>query len=289
VSVSSGQKTLHFRFELTCSMLHDPRGVPEGFVGRLPRAEEFRSVEEFSDAVIHALEAQSSGAPVVHSIARLKYSAVRAEVFLSDYAKTGTPVVLTDAAQSMGYDMDLWQPLGLVAKIPDYPIVRRPSGRDYDKMNEDLSDRTLAEYVADAADHSYGANNMLHPALIPSIVLPDLGFPRHCFRLMDTRLWIGKGETGAHLHQDIQDNCLLQLAGCKRVSLQPPHHAAHLDPWGVTPFLRSSRSSGGQSVEVMLSAGDMLYIPSGWWHATQNVAPAGEAAVSLNFFMSGKL
>ena len=260
-----------------------------GFVGRLPRAVEFGSVEEFTSAVINSLEQQSAAAPALRSVGRRAYDDVPAASFLAEYARTGTPVVLTGAAQSMGYDLELWQPRGLSAVLPEFPLSCRPSGVDYDAMGEP-ADRTLAEYLGKKDDHSYGANMMLHPALIPSIVLPDLGFPQHCFRLLDTRLWIGKGGTGAHLHQDIQDNCILMLAGSKRVSLQPPHRAVSLQPWAVTPFLRSSRSvdaPGEHDVEVLLRAGDLLWLPAGWWHSTENILQAGEeAGVSINFFMS---
>ena len=164
--------------------------------------------------------------------------------------------------------------------------VRTANGVDYGALES--VDTTLTQYLnggsGDKISSFYAANNYIHPDLVPSIVLPDLGFPRHVFRLSDTRLWVSRNPgSGAAIHQDLQDNFVLMLSGEKAFFLRPPHeeHGA----WSVTPFLRSGGGGTGDGswMRADLYPGDLLYIPAGWWHATESTS---SNTVSINFFMS---
>lgn len=276
------------------------RGVPAGCVGRLPRPAEFGSVEEFSAAIVEALDAQSRrqhGEGVGGAIAVVPYSEMPRTLFWETFARQGKPVVLTGAGQAMGYDLDAWSVSGLAARFPNYPLtVRTANGEDYDTISS--VDMTLQQYLdgGDEEDSSsfYGANNFVHPDLVSSIVLPDLGYPEHVYRLMDTRLWIARNPgPGAALHQDLQDNFVLMMGGKKTFFLRPPHVVEKSRAWSVTPFLRSGGGGGciGSTDEekedvvaqVDLLPGDLLYLPAGWWHATFCESPS---TISINFFMS---
>ena len=117
-------------------------------VGRLPRDKEFDSVEEFAAAIVKALEAQSSSTTTTTSITRLSYATTTASYFWETFAKKGVPVVLTGAAQEMGYGMDKWSAEGLNSSYPDYPISLRDAGEkkgDYDKVT--TTETTLHEYM----------------------------------------------------------------------------------------------------------------------------------------------
>ena len=77
------------------------------------------------------------------------------------------------------------------------------------------------------------------------------------------------------MHRDLQDNFLLQVFGRKRVTLVAPHHADVLNARMVTPFLHTTDVRQGMEpppetdpVSVVLGAGDMLYLPAGYFHAT---------------------
>jgi len=98
--------------------------------------------------------------------------------------------------------------------------------------------------------------------------------------------YFGCGRNTTAVHFDGNDNLLLCLSGTKRLWLYPPSEARHLYPcndfsrsaavpfadWedlseelrGKFPLLQQARH-----FEVQLGAGDMLYLPSCWWHCVE--------------------
>ena len=173
-------------------------GVPAGCVGRLPRDHEFDTIEQYSMAIVQALETQSRD-EVVDYIDSVDYEKTSANNFWTKYARRGVPVVLTGAAQAMAYDMSEWCALNLATRFPEYPISLRVGGEkngNYDVLT--TKETTLFKYCMEKRDERegdsvvgvdedenenedvmYGANNFIHPELISKIILPDLGFPKH--------------------------------------------------------------------------------------------------------------
>lgn len=70
-------------------------------------------------------------------------------------------------------------------------------------------------------------------------------------------------EEGFGVHWDDHDVLVLQLDGAKRWRIYGPtrHAPLHHDTDVPEP------PSNGPIVELVLNAGDMLYLPRGWWHA----------------------
>jgi hypothetical protein len=104
-------------------------------------------------------------------------------------------------------------------------------------------------------------------------------------------VWIGPANTVSDMHTDPDDNLLCQVCGTKRVLLLPPEAAVFLDPHDgmmsntATVDPREERVAttaarfGMPLVEAVMSRGDALFIPRGWWHHVQSLSKS--ASVSL--------
>ena len=85
----------------------------------------------------------------------------------------------------------------------------------------------------------------------------------------------GTGSFGAHW--DTHDVVVLQLVGRKRWRVGPPTFPLPLPA-------HTSRRSGEaapsfSALDVLLEAGDLLYLPRGWWH---EVTPLAEPSLHLS-------
>lgn len=93
------------------------------------------------------------------------------------------------------------------------------------------------------------------------------------FSFLAPKMWMGFKPTKMQCHQDLVDNFLLQLDGEKTVHLSHPSRFS--DDQIITTFsnpyyrytLEKLGASGGD-LEIVLKAGDAVYIPAGWWHQT---------------------
>lgn len=130
--------------------------------------------------------------------------------------------------------------------------------------------------------------------------IPELGedvrVPEYCRDApwRNTRFWLSAADTCAPLHRDLAENLFFQIVGRKRFLLYPPAAA----PWLYSNPLRSALPNYSQidpdrpdyerfplsrevtPIEVVLQAGDALYLPTRWWHATRSL----EVSASFNFW-----
>jgi len=98
--------------------------------------------------------------------------------------------------------------------------------------------------------------------------------------------YFGCGRNTTAVHFDAHENLLLCICGTKRLWLYPPSDARHLYPCNdfsrsaALPFARLEEYppelrgkfaavAGARPVEVCLRAGDILYLPSCWWHCVE--------------------
>ena len=110
----------------------------------------------------------------------------------------------------------------------------------------------------------------------PTDVAPDRA---HC-RGLRSNLWFGAKGTAAGMHFDLSNNLFFQADGRKTFRLLPPsaHRALRLHPsWHgshlaarVQPSDANFAALGGH--EVTLDAGDVLFLPSGWFHRVRSVS-----------------
>ena len=101
--------------------------------------------------------------------------------------------------------------------------------------------------------------------------------------------WIGPRNTNSPLHTDPLDNFLMQMVGTKSVVLfDPKSHSADAlyagSLWGQQPNTSAvdvfdldvqnkyPNLNFEQGYQATLEPGDVLYIPSKWWHAVRSLS-----------------
>ncbi|CAK9046386.1 unnamed protein product [Durusdinium trenchii] len=157
--------------------------------------------------------------------------------------------------------------------------------------------RFLKEYLAPScfeqtSSTAYLAQHELFeqcPVLRADIPVPSswqevLGPPTRC------NAWIGTHSTLTPCHWDSYDNFLAQVQGFKRVALLAPEQASRLYVKAATgtsaqgnispvnvedPDLAKYPEFAQAEVHLVdLSPGDVLFMPSGWWHQVRALSPS---------------
>lgn len=148
----------------------------------------------------------------------------------------------------------------------------------------------------DSAPHDYciaGVSVKDYPRLAGALRLPDPLAGKIGKRLLATNLWVGGGYKGV-LHYDPAENLNVQIGGRKRFRLFPPHFpdiqprplrsfSGHMATVGSVDELpeHAQVRAQGECVEVELNAGEMLYVPFGWWHEAQ---PLDSLNINVNYW-----
>jgi hypothetical protein len=245
---------------------------------------------QLTDAGLSAIEA-TRGLELDATVARVR----ERELDFDSYAGAGRPVVIVGGCTH-------WP----LAKLPlerllehagDSEISLLRSEYDTDASATPRYERSklrdyAGELLAGNAVETYLAANALPDALEPLVERPRW-FPFHAFA--NTRFWLGPAGSGLRLHRDLVDNFIAQVMGSKELTLYAPDQASRLYPVriGGNPFYQPSavdtrapdpqrhpRFGDARAVQVELAAGDLLYLPAGWWHEVRNL----ELALSINFF-----
>jgi hypothetical protein len=141
-----------------------------------------------------------------------------------------------------------------------------------------LVDRVLGTTGNDV--YVVARNRVLEQAL-PEL-LDEVEPPAHLFdpalRHHGISLWLGPAGTQTKLHHDGTNNLFTQVLGTKRLRLVAPtvlELATHaLGYYARTDALEVEAAHPGRSFEVVLEPGDALFIPVGWWHEVESLAPS---------------
>ncbi len=157
------------------------------------------------------------------------------------------------------------------ARVGDYINTAFAVGRA-------MQDMSMLEYLDLVAD---GAHDL--PPYLGNLELRELNslcyWPSYFSKMGPPRFWLGPAGTVTPLHCDYDDNIFAQVWGSKRIFLAPPHHDEFLYPSAANAILFGSPfnpeapdfdkfplARQATMVECIVNAGDMLYVPAGWYH-----------------------
>lgn len=208
-----------------------------------------------------------------------------AETFVARHWQTSTPAIFTDVVTSWPA-MTRWGRADLLERFADVDVeicvgrctIDRPDA-EWRSLRRTVSMREFLARIdaASPANDVYMiARNagLCRPELAP--LLDDMSLPLDVFgpALVPRRLglWIGGAGTHSPMHHDLDDSVLCQVVGRKRVRLAPPEAVALLDgsrgvySWWDPRDPEPIDAGPAPLLEFVLEPGEMLYIPSGWWH-----------------------
>lgn len=147
-----------------------------------------------------------------------------------------------------------------------------------------MQDMSMLEYLELVA-----AGTQDLPPYLGNLELRELNrfchWPGYFDKMGPPRFWLGPAGTVTPLHCDYDDNIFAQVWGTKRIFLAPPHHDQFLYPREANAILYGSPfdpeapdydrfplARQAAVIECIVEAGDMLYVPAGWYHQVRSLA-----------------
>ena len=94
--------------------------------------------------------------------------------------------------------------------------------------------------------------------------------------LQPPRLWLGVSSYHTPAHADDADNFIFMLSGAKLLRCSPPASSSALRPRCVAEQCWASvdwAEAGQASTNVTVRAGQVLFLPRGWFHRVTNLGP----------------
>lgn len=238
------------------------------------------------DWLLDVQERQRSLSPFASGLLTAEH--LSGEDFLHSFYAPGRPVLIK-GKMAHWPALERWTPDYLADRIGDTPIEYqggRAGAADYEMRKEQhrrqAPFRQFIAMIRDGGNDAYltawnSAANA--PALAP--LEADLGHLNDYLTPAPGMVWIGGEGAFTPLHFDLTNNLLAQVTGRKHVILIPPSqtrrlaHRTHVfsDVQDVTDEARLKRYPAARDVlryEVLLSPGDLLFIPIGWWHQVRS-------------------
>jgi len=114
--------------------------------------------------------------------------------------------------------------------------------------------------------------------LLPKLALADGSAPDKQV------LFVGGSKSGTHLHYDVLDNIVVSLSGEKTFHFFHPRYKRALSPFSIPAACCNFSSLSDEAVlsafqaaptsdalKITLYPGELLFVPSGWWHRVINI------------------
>ena len=218
--------------------------------------------------------------------------------FFNEYDTTGTPVVISGAAEAFG-----WKDLSASSLLSKYKnTIFKTNGCTEDGRTLRMHLRDYFNYCKDIFgsgekplylfDNKFDerADDLRHQYCIPPYFAGDL-FEEMTSKDRPDYKWllIGPKSSGAPFHTDPHQTHAWNMVteGKKRIAFYPPN----VIPPGVDPKLIHTEYYAAEDtmnwyldiyptlseerlpLECVVNTGDMVFIPSGWWHQVVNLSP----------------
>ena len=218
-----------------------------------------------------------------------------AETFYRTYWETGTPAVFTGWVNTWPA-FERWSGAYFAERFGDAEIEvctqRAGDPRPDANFLDHRETMTMAAYVARVADSTAGndvyaiANNRntARPelrGLFDDVALPD-GYFVEKEMPTSSAWWFGPAGTVTALHHDTSNIMFCQVQGRKRFLLAPPETPELLAEAQGVYSRRDPEENGAGFQELLVEAGEALFIPVGWWHHVRALDPA--ISLALNGF-----
>lgn len=249
-------------------------------------------------------DALSAAQPPLIRIERRPRDGLSVDEFRQHYMLHGIPLVISDALHdwplfSNGHEasLELFANLQGITRHGDY--VEKTFSTERDFRSTSMADfvSSLDNPIAASTDGkppAYMGNNILPAQLLEHIRYPGY-FEAEQF--IPPRIWIGPKGTLTPLHRDDSDNLFAQVWGEKSFILAAPHHREALGCWATSPdgglegcdvdpkapdYAQFPRCREVRFLEVVLQAGDLLFLPEGWFHQVESLS----TSLSVNFWVN---
>ncbi|WP_312440054.1 cupin-like domain-containing protein [Janthinobacterium sp.] len=227
------------------------------------------------DAMRNAIKQASRSLPLITEVPRVGRSDAAGFRAL---AAQGLPFLMK--GQALRWPLCNLPPSILRERYSHVPVRARVG--DYintafaaDRAMQDMSMREYLDLV-ERGTHAL-------PPYLGNLELRELNslchWPAAFDKIGPPRYWLGPAGTVTPLHCDYDDNLFAQIWGSKRIFLAPPHHDEFLYPREANAILfgspfdpeapdyeRYPLARQAALIEVLVEAGDMLYVPAGWYH-----------------------
>jgi hypothetical protein len=204
-----------------------------------------------------------------------------------------TPHVANDPSATISSFHQFSAPLDLLLKAIEF-----------NKQQEDRSARVKHLYVAQSQ-----LDDLPEP-LQDDLPVPDFVKLAGKGDIYSSSIWLGLESTYTPLHRDPNPNLFVQMAGAKMVRMMPPNYGRKLYSQVQHTLgnqLNSDRRIRGPEMmegaeraalheavwshdapdatqEAIVTPGDSLFIPLGWWHSFQSVFDDGRLNASVNWW-----
>ncbi len=251
------------------------------------------------EALLKTLDQQLRHFPAYTSITKEKLPPFKD--FLHRYYYSNLPGVFTGGIDH--WPAREWTPRALVEKVGADTVVQVQYDRDKDtnyesnshKLRRDIRFGAFIDMVESTESNNFylTANNAGFLNSNLKVLLEDMGnvgdnylHPEQLGQA--THLWIGPKGTVTPLHHDLTNNLFIQVHGKKRFTLIPsyqvPYMYNYLHVFSEVDLLNADTDRFPDfkkltPITLEVDAGDILFIPIGWWHHVVGLTPN----ISLSF------